>query len=73
MSACKKCADTGWHTPSGQRGTVHSYRCDACCKHEGERWQLKDHYGEDNGKWCCRAGCGKTWDTEHETAARKGK
>ena len=27
-------------------------------------WQLKKHYGENNGKWCCRAGCGKTVNEE---------
>lgn len=63
---CSKCQGTGWYVPPNQRGTVHGYKCDACCKHEGERWQLKEHFGEDNGKWCCRAGCGKTWETEKD-------
>lgn len=25
-------------------------------------WLLKDNYGDQNGKWCCKAGCGTTWD-----------
>jgi hypothetical protein len=25
-------------------------------------WLLEKHYGDDNGKWCCRAGCGKKLD-----------
>lgn len=25
-------------------------------------WKLKKHYGEENGKWCCRGGCGHTVD-----------
>jgi hypothetical protein len=61
---CEQCQGTRWYTPPSQRGTVHSYRCDACCEHKGGRWLLKENYGEDNGKWCCIDGCGKVWDTE---------
>jgi hypothetical protein len=25
-------------------------------------WKLEKHYGKDNGKWCCKAGCGFTKD-----------
>lgn len=59
---CSKCNGTRCYTPPNQRGTVHSQVCDACCKHEGEPWLLEEHYGDDNGKLCCKAGCGKVWD-----------
>lgn len=51
---CSKCNDTGWF----QYDHNHSQPCYVCCKHDKGFWQLLKHYGEDNGKWCCLAGCG---------------
>lgn len=70
---CTKCNDTGWYRPPHQRGTVHDYKCDACCTHDKGYWMLKEMYGENNGKWCCMAGCGKIWsklDEEKKGAVR---
>lgn len=51
---CEKCKDTGWF----KYDRNHSSKCDECCKHDMGWWLLKDHYGDDNGKLCCLAGCG---------------
>jgi hypothetical protein len=61
---CQKCKDTGWYQYTTY-GTPHSKVCEFCCKHDKGRWLLKEHYGESNGKWCCIAGCGTTWEAEH--------
>jgi hypothetical protein len=61
---CPKCDGTTWYTPPNQRGTVHSYKCDACCKHDKGRWLLEEIFGEDNGKWGCMIGCGTLWESE---------
>jgi hypothetical protein len=51
---CKSCNGT----KSYQYDHNHSKMCEHCCNHDSGWWQLKDHYGEDNDKWCCKAGCG---------------
>jgi hypothetical protein len=51
---CSKCFDTGSYMYDENHGTV----CDKCCQHDEGWWMLEEHYGEDNGKWCCKAGCG---------------
>jgi hypothetical protein len=56
---CPKCKGEGWYVYS-TRGTPHSQPCDVCCKHDQGWWLLEEHYGENNGKWCCKAGCGHT-------------
>lgn len=59
---CPKCKGKGhW-----QYDHNHSTICAACCPHDQGRWQLLEHYGENNGKWCCKRGCGTTWDEELE-------
>jgi hypothetical protein len=55
---CSKCHGTGIYKYDDNHATV----CDLCCQHGLGWWQLKEHYGEKNGKWCCSAGCGKTVD-----------
>lgn len=55
---CKKCGGTGWFRYDHNHSTV----CDACCKCNQGWWQLKEHYGTKNGKWCCIAGCGRLLD-----------
>jgi hypothetical protein len=36
----------------------HSSPCPDCCKHDKGFWLLKERYGEANGRWCCKSGCG---------------
>jgi len=55
---CPKCHGTGKFQYS-TRGTPHFTICDLCCTHAYGWWKLGEHYGRDNGKWCCRGGCGK--------------
>lgn len=57
MIACGKCGDTGWYAYDRN----HSKPCEECCPHGQGVWHLLDHYGDKNGLWCCRAGCGTTW------------
>lgn len=37
---------------------TYQSKCPGCCKHDLGFWQLKEHYGEWNEKWCCLGGCG---------------
>lgn len=40
----------------------HITVCDACCAHP-EGWQkLEKHYGNNNGKYVCKKGCGTIID-----------
>ena len=64
---CPKCNDTKWYQYS-TRGTPHFTVCDLCCTHDKGYWVLEKHYGEDNGKWCCRAGCGHKLSLEEYEA-----
>jgi len=54
---CKACNGTG----AIQIDYYNSSRykmCDKCCQH-GEGWlELGEYYGKDNGKMCCKRGCG---------------
>ena len=59
--ACPKCKGTGSYQYS-THGTPHFTICDLCCAHEYGWWPLQTHYGKDNGKLCCKGGCGKTKD-----------
>jgi hypothetical protein len=57
MSDCSLCRGTGkW-----QYDDVHSQPCPDCCLHRSGVWLLTFEYG-DQGKWCCRSGCGTKWD-----------
>ena len=51
---CEKCNGKGTYMYDENHGTI----CDLCCKHDQGFWELKEHYGKDNGKMCCKAGCG---------------
>lgn len=53
---CPKCNGTGAISYDENHTTI----CRACCKHDRGWWLLERHYGKDNGKLCCLAGCGKT-------------
>jgi len=52
--ACKKCHGTGLY----DYDDGHTAICSLCCKHNVGWWQLEGCYGEDNGRWACKAGCG---------------
>lgn len=56
-SDCPSCQGTGMFQYTSH-GTPGFTICRRCCKHDRGFWQLKEHYREDNGKWCCLAGCG---------------
>lgn len=62
MQNCVKCNGTGFYAYDWNHMTV----CDACCLHNKGYWQLLEHYGPKNGKWCCMAGCGHLLDAEPE-------
>ena len=36
----------------------HQTVCDKCCTHPGGWWKLEESYGNDNGKYACKRGCG---------------
>ena len=55
MPECVKCGGRGWYNYDENHGKP----CEICCKHDKGWWELQEHYGADNGKWACRAGCGK--------------
>lgn len=55
---CPKCKGTGAYMHDHNHGTI----CPRCCRHDRGFWLLKEYYGADNGKWCCRAGCGFVMD-----------
>jgi hypothetical protein len=62
---CPKCHGTGSYTyDQGRNGRYHGTICNVCCKHDLGYWLLLKHYGKDNGKWCCKAGCGHLKETE---------
>jgi hypothetical protein len=56
MTDCPKCQGKGWYAYDEN----HGKRCECCCLHNQGWWLLREHYGADNGKWCCIAGCGHT-------------
>ena len=53
---CEKCDDKKYYSYDSN----HSKFCELCCKHDEGFWVLEEHYGEQNGKLCCLAGCGYT-------------
>jgi ribosomal protein S27AE len=55
---CPKCLGTGSFMYDRNHRTV----CDRCCTHNMGWWKLEKHYGDNNGKMCCSAGCGRTKD-----------
>ena len=54
---CPTCHGTGVHAYDDH----HAKPCADCCRHSQGVWQLTEHYGDLNGRWCCLAGCGSTW------------
>ena len=56
---CPKCCGKGVYKLDGRHLAV----CDLCCKHNQGWWLLEGAYGNDNGRWACKAGCGRIVDT----------
>ena len=56
---CPKCQGNLWYRYS-THGTPHFTKCDLCCAHDKGWWLLEKNYGKNNGKLCCKAGCGLT-------------
>lgn len=56
---CPKCGGTGTYMYDHNHSTI----CDLCCRHDLGWWQLQKYYGINNGRWCCRAGCGYKVDS----------
>ena len=56
---CPGCHGTGVYRYDER----HLAICNLCCKHNQGWWQLEGAYGPDNGRWACKAGCGKIADT----------
>lgn len=56
---CGKCHGTGTYRYDTRRIAI----CDLCCKHNHGWWLLEGAYGADNGRWACKAGCGRIVDT----------
>lgn len=61
MICCLKCHGTGWYRYDWE----HHQVCPDCCKHSKGWWKLGENHGkQNNGKWCCLNGCGKTYSDE---------
>lgn len=52
---CFRCYGKGWYAYDHNHGKP----CEVCCAHDKGWWKLEEHYGENNGKWACLAGCGE--------------
>lgn len=59
---CPQCRGTGSYMYDHNHSTI----CKQCCKHNMGWFKLVEHYGENNNKWCCRAGCGRVVDEKPE-------
>ena len=55
---CPKCQGAGVYRYSDRSLAI----CDLCCKHNQGWWLLEGAYGPDNGRFACKAGCGKIVD-----------
>lgn len=55
---CKKCAGARRYMYDEN----HIKPCEACCDHPDGWWKMEKHYGEDNGKYACKRGCGTKID-----------
>ena len=62
VETCTKCNDKG----SYMYDENHIKPCEVCCPHTGGFWLLEEHYGDKNGKWCCKMGCGYTQENEDD-------
>jgi hypothetical protein len=51
---CEKCNGRG----SYMYDENHLKPCEMCCDHSEGWWRLEERYGDDNGKYACKRGCG---------------
>lgn len=51
---CEKCKGTGRYMYDEN----HIKPCEVCCTHPDGWWKMEEHYGNDNGKYMCKKGCG---------------
>jgi len=56
---CKKCNGTEHYMYDKN----HIKVCDSCCTHPDGWWKMEKHYGNDNGKYACKKGCGTIVNT----------
>ena len=63
MAECPKCGGKGWYSYDDNHGKP----CELCCPHDNGWFELREHYGERNGKFACGAGCGEVRDTLGES------
>ena len=64
---CPQCQGKGTYMYDHNHGTI----CDLCCQHGKGWWQLTGLWGKNNGKWCCKSGCGKMITEEELLLIRK--
>jgi hypothetical protein len=57
---CVLCSGRGYYSYDENHGKF----CENCCLHNKGFWLLKEHYGKNNGRYCCLAGCGFTIDKD---------
>jgi ssDNA-binding Zn-finger/Zn-ribbon topoisomerase 1 len=65
---CPQCLGTGQYQYS-THGTPHFTICKDCCLHDEGTWTLTEHQRalhSHPGHECCKAGCGKTWETKED-------
>lgn len=58
INTCKKCEGKGQYMYDEN----HVKPCEVCCMHPNGWWKMEQHYGEDNGKYACKRGCGTIVD-----------
>lgn len=51
---CKRCNGVGTYLYNEN----HIQQCEICCTHLDGWWKLEKNYGDDNGKYACKRGCG---------------
>ena len=51
---CEKCGSKGMYMYDEN----HAKPCEVCCTHSEGWWKMEEHYGNDNGKYACKKGCG---------------
>jgi hypothetical protein len=57
---CEKCKGAGQYMYDEN----HIKPCEVCCTHSEGWWKLEDNYGDDNGKYACKNGCGTLVEKE---------
>jgi hypothetical protein len=57
---CEKCKDTGQYMYDEN----HAKPCEVCCTHSEGWWKMEGSYGDNNGKYACKSGCGTVIDKQ---------